>query len=167
MILSGHNFGHSESLTVSKHLLIEENNCKLLPVSAGEQNSGHSGQYSCQIQALLKRWRSSFNTQSLAETAADFPFGYVQVSPQQQHLTEISPFSIMYISHWDLYVEETCPQEACFPNYWHLCVWLCTKMSTRTNPQHIISIFDGVMLGPNSKLYLDHKEYSSWRHKMQ
>lgn len=100
MILSGHNFGHTESLTVSKPLLTEENNSKLLPVSAGEQNSGHSGQYSCQIQALLKRWRSSFNTQSLAETAADFPFGYVQVSPQQQqHLTEISAFSIIYISH--------------------------------------------------------------------
>ncbi|XP_025099725.1 sialate O-acetylesterase-like [Pomacea canaliculata] len=50
----------------------------------GEQNSGHSGQYSCQIQALLKRWRSSFNTQSLAETAADFPFGYVQLAPHNQ-----------------------------------------------------------------------------------
>ncbi|KAK7476215.1 hypothetical protein BaRGS_00032569 [Batillaria attramentaria] len=46
----------------------------------GESNSGHYAKYSCQIQALVNRWREQFNQQSLNETDREFPFGYVQLA---------------------------------------------------------------------------------------
>nr|KAG5691596.1 hypothetical protein BaRGS_023724 [Batillaria attramentaria] len=46
----------------------------------GEGNAGHAAKYSCQIQALVNRWREAFNKQSLRETDIHFPFGYVQLA---------------------------------------------------------------------------------------
>ena len=51
-----------------------------LYVCSGEGNAGRATEYSCQMPALVREWRSQFHQQSLAETRDDFPFGYVQVS---------------------------------------------------------------------------------------
>ncbi|KAK7107967.1 sialate O-acetylesterase-like isoform X2 [Littorina saxatilis] len=47
----------------------------------GESNSYHYDRYSCQIIAMLKEWRKQFHQQSLQQTSANFPFGYVQLAP--------------------------------------------------------------------------------------
>ena len=48
----------------------------------GEANLDHAEEYACQMRAMVAQWRSQFYLQSLGETKADFPFGYVQVSMQ-------------------------------------------------------------------------------------
>ncbi|PVD29018.1 hypothetical protein C0Q70_11615 [Pomacea canaliculata] len=46
----------------------------------GESNANHVSKYSCQIKAMVARWRSLFSQHSMNETEADFPFGYVQLA---------------------------------------------------------------------------------------
>ncbi|XP_025099241.1 sialate O-acetylesterase-like [Pomacea canaliculata] len=46
----------------------------------GESNANHASKYSCQIKALVTRWRSLFSQHSMGETEANFPFGYVQLA---------------------------------------------------------------------------------------
>jgi len=48
---------------------------------AGEANSGRAEQYACQIAAMVEQWRTQFHQHSMQQTAADFPFGYIQVPP--------------------------------------------------------------------------------------
>ncbi|KAK7478873.1 hypothetical protein BaRGS_00029854 [Batillaria attramentaria] len=46
----------------------------------GETNADHTAEYSCQMEALVREWRKQFNSHSMGETRADFPFGYVQLA---------------------------------------------------------------------------------------
>ncbi|PVD29015.1 hypothetical protein C0Q70_11612 [Pomacea canaliculata] len=46
----------------------------------GEANAGRAAKYSCQIKAMVSRWRSHFRDSSLNQTDATFPFGYVQLA---------------------------------------------------------------------------------------
>ena len=51
----------------------------VLCFSSGEANVHRVEKYSCQIQAMVSKWRAQFHIQSLQQTSSHFPFGYVQV----------------------------------------------------------------------------------------
>ncbi|KAK7107841.1 sialate O-acetylesterase-like isoform X2 [Littorina saxatilis] len=45
----------------------------------GETNADHTTEYNCQQKAMIREWRAQFNRESMGQTRADFPFGYVQL----------------------------------------------------------------------------------------
>ncbi|XP_070188893.1 sialate O-acetylesterase-like [Littorina saxatilis] len=45
----------------------------------GESNADHTAEYDCQQKAMIREWRAQFNRESMGQTRADFPFGYVQL----------------------------------------------------------------------------------------
>ncbi|XP_048239906.1 sialate O-acetylesterase-like [Haliotis rufescens] len=58
----------------------------------GENNAWRPEPYSCQFQALINDWRHKFNKESLGETSATFPFGFVQLAAYRQSATTIGGF---------------------------------------------------------------------------
>lgn len=46
----------------------------------GESNGGAPVKYGCQLPAMIEQWRQGWHAGSNGQTAADFPFGVVQLS---------------------------------------------------------------------------------------
>ena len=46
----------------------------------GESNANAAGKYGCQLPAMVSSWRKAWHAMTDGETAADFPFGVVQIS---------------------------------------------------------------------------------------
>jgi len=51
----------------------------------GETNAGHPTEYVCEEKAMIREWRAQFNRESMGQTSANFPFGYVQLAPYTQN----------------------------------------------------------------------------------
>ncbi|XP_071113344.1 sialate O-acetylesterase-like [Haliotis cracherodii] len=59
----------------------------LLPLSIygvlwyqGENDAGHASRYACSFPTMIEDWRKNWHQQSMGETDADLPFGYVQLA---------------------------------------------------------------------------------------
>ncbi|KAK7478874.1 hypothetical protein BaRGS_00029855 [Batillaria attramentaria] len=50
----------------------------------GEANLPHPEVYDCLTKSMVREWRAQFHNNSMGETRADFPFGYVQLAQVQQ-----------------------------------------------------------------------------------
>ncbi|KAK7883216.1 hypothetical protein WMY93_029390 [Mugilogobius chulae] len=56
----------------------------------GEANAAyHRDLYSCTFPAMIRDWRTSFHEGSGGQTANDFPFGFVQLSTNQENSTDM------------------------------------------------------------------------------
>lgn len=60
----------------------------------GESNAGHAALYGCQFKAMITDWRQKFHNFTKGQTSLQFPFGFVQLAPNQ-HSSVVGGFPLL------------------------------------------------------------------------